>query len=508
MKVIAMYLPQFHRVKENDEWWGDGYTEWTAVKGARQLFDGHYQPRIPQNQNYYDLLEKDTMLWQASLMKQYSVDGVCMYHYWFRDGRRILEKPAENLLQWKDVDMPFCFCWANETWARTWSKIIKKNIWASIYEKEEKDTSNGVLLEQNYGNEQQWKMHFDYLLPFFQDDRYIRVEGKPLFVIYKTAEIPCLTEMLECWEKLALLHGLNGIYVIGAYGAVPGVGNVDAELQMARAYMEEKNVLRETKTNNVSVWEYDDIWREILDKKGTDKTYYEGLVDYDDSPRRGSRGRIAIHATPEKFSHYLTELMAKSSAEGKELLFLNAWNEWGEGMYLEPDEKYGEDYLKAVLYAKEHYRDEVDKYVQNDTEQPSEHMQEQLETLSKYRDKILHYLHLMDFWMTLRENGVSVGAKILSSGYGKVAIYGYGIPGRHLCSELLSSKVEVQYIIDRQRDKIHADVPVYLPEEMWPEAEVVIVAATYHYAEIYQFLKERGVKKIISLETLLHEDEV
>ena len=118
MKVIAMYLPQFHRVKENDEWWGEGFTEWTAVRGAKQLFNGHYQPRIPQNRNYYDLLEKDTMLWQASLMKQYGIDGMCIYHYWFKDGRKILEKPAENLLQWKDVDMPFCFSWANETWAR------------------------------------------------------------------------------------------------------------------------------------------------------------------------------------------------------------------------------------------------------------------------------------------------------------------------------------------------------------------------------------------------------
>lgn len=131
-----------------------------------------------------------------------------------------------------------------------------------------------------------------------------------------------------------------------------------------------------------------------------------------------------------------------------------------------------------------------------------------MDALLKYRDKILHYLHLMDYWMTLRENRISVGDKILRSGYRKVAIYGYGIPGKHLCSELRERKVDVQYIIDQQRDKIHAEVPVYLPEEKWLEVDVVIVAATYHYAEIYRFLKERDVKKIISLETLLHEDEV
>lgn len=508
MKVIAMYLPQFHRVKENDEWWGEGFTEWTAVRGAKQLFDGHYQPRIPQNQNYYDLLEKDTMSWQASLMKKYGVDGVCMYHYWFKDGRKILEKPMENLLQWKDIDMPFCFSWANETWARSWSKLVKRLVWSKIYEEKEKDTSNGVLLEQNYGNEQQWKMHFDYLLPFFQDERYIRVDGKPLFLIHKATDIPCLTEMLECWKELASSHGLNGIYVIGDNGIVAKDGNVDAELLKAVSCIEERTVISETKTNSAYIYEYDDIWRTFFEKKGTDKTYYQGFVDFDDSPRRGNEGRILVHATPEKFSHHLTKLMAKSSAEGKDILFLNAWNEWGEGMYLEPDEKYGEGYLKAILYAKEHYRDEVDEYMQNDTEQPSEQAREQLDTLRKYRDKILHYLHLLDYWMTLRENGVSVGDGILSSGYRKVALYGYGISGKHLYSELRESEVEVQYIIDQQGDKIHADVPVYLPEEMWPEVDAVIVAATYHYSEVYRFLKERGVKKIISLETLLHEEEV
>ena len=133
MKVIAMYLPQFHKVKENDEWWGDGFTDWVSARQAVPLFDDHYQPHIPQNRNYYDLTDKKTILWQAELMKKYGVDGVCMYHYWFKDGRKILEKPAENLLQWKDVNMPYCFCWANETWARSWSNI-KGNVWSNLSE--------------------------------------------------------------------------------------------------------------------------------------------------------------------------------------------------------------------------------------------------------------------------------------------------------------------------------------------------------------------------------------
>ena len=121
MKVLAMYLPQFHRVMENDQWWGTGFTEWTAAKGAEKLYEGHYQPRIPKNQYYYNLLDKDAMQWQAELMKKYHIDGMCIYHYWFKDSRRILEKPAENLLKWKNIEMPFCFYWANVTWARTWS---------------------------------------------------------------------------------------------------------------------------------------------------------------------------------------------------------------------------------------------------------------------------------------------------------------------------------------------------------------------------------------------------
>ena len=153
-KIISMYLPQFHRVKENDEWWGEGFTEWTAVKQADSLFDGHYQPRIPLNGNYYDLLDKETMQWQADLMKKYGIDGQCIYHYWFKEGRQILEKPAQNLLKWTDIDMPFCFCWANESWARTWSGLKNTNAWSAKQEPKKQGDHNGLLLEQYYGTEE------------------------------------------------------------------------------------------------------------------------------------------------------------------------------------------------------------------------------------------------------------------------------------------------------------------------------------------------------------------
>ena len=217
MRVIAMYLPQFHRVAENDEWWGKGFTEWTAVRAAEPLFDGHNQPRKPLDENYYDLLKKSTMQQQAALMKTYNIFGMCFYHYWFKDGRKILEKPAENLLRWKDIDMPFCFSWANESWTRTWSKFNDNtNAWSSIFEKGKTDeTDNGILLEQKYGDEKSWYQHFMYLLPFFLDSRYIRIENKPVFVFYKPISITCLQTMILYWNQLACENGLEGIYFVG-----------------------------------------------------------------------------------------------------------------------------------------------------------------------------------------------------------------------------------------------------------------------------------------------------
>lgn len=507
MKVIAMYLPQFHRVKENDAWWGDGFTEWTTVKGADRLFEDHDQPRIPMNDNYYNLLDKNTLQWQASLMKKYSVDGVCMYHYWFKDGRQILEKPAQNLLQWKNVDMPFCFCWANETWARSWSFLSGKNTWADDYEQKDDDTSDGILLEQRYGNKEQWKKHFEYLFPFFQDERYIRMEDKPLFLIYKTNDFPCLEEMLEYWQMLARSHGLKGLYVIGGTSGVKTKG-MEAEISFqpawSRTHMPKTYIYMR---NGVSVTEYDDIWNAILGETVSGKNYFEGIVGYDDTPRRGTKGCVTVHASPEKFSYYLTELLAKSAASGNEICFLNAWNEWGEGMYLEPDEKYGERYLEAIPYAKKNYLYRVEKYKERDSTEQKQDLGLKREQNGR-TDKNVYYLRLMDQWMTLKERGVSIVDRMVNAGYKKVAIYGYGMLGRHLLQEMHNSKVAAEYIIDMQKEKLHTDLKTYLPCDDLPEVDAVIVSATYYYDEIYRNLKKKGISKVISLETILYEEEL
>ncbi len=184
MRLIAMYLPQFHRIPENDRWWGNGFTDWVTTREAMPLFDGHNQPRVPKDKYYYDLSDTSVMRWQANLMHEYGVDGMCIYHYYFADGKKVLERPLENLLAEKDIDMPFCICWANESWARSWSRLEQKNVWANTHEVAPSSEDDGVLLRQRYGDEGAWREHFKYLLPFFKDSRYICVEHKPVFVLY------------------------------------------------------------------------------------------------------------------------------------------------------------------------------------------------------------------------------------------------------------------------------------------------------------------------------------
>ena len=506
MKVIAMYLPQFHRVPENDMWWGEGFTEWTAVRGAQKYYLEHRQPRIPQNENYYDLMDKNTMIWQSELMKKYVVDGLCIYHYWFRDGRQILEKPANNLLNWSDIDIPFCFCWANETWARSWSKIQDKNVWADTYE--EGMAGDGILLEQKYGREKQWEEHFTYLLPFFMDKRYIKVDGKPLFLIYKASEIFCLNEMIACWEELALLHGLPGIYLVGYKENISEDSCICAKMQhQPTKSMREIPLSWKRSIEGMNLLEYDDMWNYILAEPAEGKTFFEGVVGFDDTPRRGMKGCVVAHATPEKFSYYLTELLAKSEAYGADLVFINAWNEWGEGMYLEPDEEHGDKYLKAVLYAKKNYKYRLAKYKAILESDIKEGRQKNVR-IQKIEKKDSYYLHLLDDWLVLREKGFSVAEWIRQAGYKKIAVYGYGILGRHLCKELHNSNVIIDFIIDRRGESIETDYKVYLPTDTFPEIEAVIVSAVFEYESICKEMRKKGKYKMISLETILYENDL
>lgn len=478
MKIISMYLPQFHRVKENDEWWGEGFTDWVSAKNATPIFDGHYQPHIPLDDNYYDLSERSTMVWQTDLMKQYGVDAMCIYHYWFKDGRQILEKPMENLLKWADVDMPFCICWANETWARSWSKVKDVNVWSNLHEKNADKNGKSILLEQDYGDKTAWKEHFDYLLPFFLDSRYLRQDDRPIFVFYRTADIMCLSEMVEYWQELAKDAGLKGLYVIGSNctNNVPSV--IDAELYH-EPVRSRRNLLDFKTDNDAYVIEYKAVWERILCAAGTyKKTYYGGFVSYDDTPRRGKQGIVINNATPKSFEHYLTELLAKNAANNNELVFINAWNEWGEGMHLEPDERYGYDFLQSVKNAKSKYASKIDKYNKLDV------LQEDYILLNRKADKFEQYLNLLDDWMSLREKNIKIDTYFAGQNINRIAVYGYGIFARHLIYELKDSNIKIECIIDKQRDKLKVDIPVVLPDEFNYEVDAIVVTSFYFMEEI------------------------
>lgn len=366
-KIIANYLPQFHQIPENDLWWGKGYTDWVAVKNSVSLFDGHRQPRIPL-EGYYDLADKTAIKRQAELAHAYGIYGFGIYHYYFSTEQKLLTRPAEIILNNKDIDIHYMFIWDNGSWKRTWSKVKSfSNNWAPLYE----DNSNtqavradGILAELIYGDENDWKIHFKFLLPYFRDDRYIKVNGKPVFAIFSQANKPAvLHKMFLLWDRLAKENGFEGIFFIGKTNA-RNVHITEEEFKYQPIWdgWADKTLFALMKNklgNKKHYFDYDKIWNTIIRNAKKDvkkKINYGAFVDYDDSPRRGADGTIVIGATPKKFETYLAELLKISSENNKKFLFLTAWNEWGEGAYLEPDTNYKFAWLEAVKSAKEKYQ--------------------------------------------------------------------------------------------------------------------------------------------------------
>ncbi|RKI92363.1 hypothetical protein D7V94_06690 [Parablautia intestinalis] len=491
MKVIAMYLPQFHKVKENDLWWGEGFSDWVSAQNTTACFEGHYQPHLPLNNYYYDLMQKETMQWQADMMHKYGVDGMCIYHYWFENGRRILEKPAENLLKWKDIDMPFCFCWANETWARSWGNIKEANSWTNVLEVKG-DNERAILLNQDYGDVNSWKEHFDYLYPFFKDSRYIKIDGRPLFLIYKSKLLTCLKDMLDCWRKWAKEKGFPDLYIIGCNCSGNEFLYLDAELYH-EPLRGSRGLVENLFDSDIKRIDYSAVWNNILSEPPKDNTYYGAFVGYDDTPRRGIEGVVVENGSPELFGDFLTKLMAKNAAQGNDITFINAWNEWGEGMHLEPDQKYGLGFLEQINISKNKYHSIS---LQNHTDN------KKIQALQKRSDKFELYLNDLDIWMTLREQHRNLSYLLLEKNIHTIAIYGFGIMGKHLKQELEESNVNCLYIIDRQKEKIHADLPVYSPLETLPNVDSIIVSSYYFISEISLECKY----PLISLGDLLHEE--
>ena len=350
MKILAMYLPQYHTFKENNEWWGEGYTEWTAVKRGKPLYNGHVQPRVPLNDNYYDLVKDgvNTWKWQASLAKEYGVDGFSIYQYWF-NGKQLMNKPMEILLEHEEIDINYCICWANESWTRTWYGL-----------------ANQVLMEQTYGTEEDWKKHFDYNLQFFKDKRYIKINNKPLFQIYRSFDIEDLDKMLDCFNKWAKEAGFDGIHVLfgktgweaekrnnladGYYFFEPGYTLNHDFAKMSRISYKIRvamiSTINKIKKNKV-LERYipaKNILERIVDRKYEKNDCPCIFPDWDNTPRRSHKGLVYKGTSPEYFRNCLKKLINNNP----EIVFINAWNEWGEGAYLEPDTYRRYAYLEAI----------------------------------------------------------------------------------------------------------------------------------------------------------------
>lgn len=356
VKIFGMYLPQYHRIPENDKFWGEGFTDWVAVKNAESLYPGHDQPRVPYEDNYYDLSDPKCLKWQAELAKEYCVSGWGIYHYWFSSEHVLLTKPAEIILANKDIDIPFFFAWDNISWRRTWSKLTG-NAWSpKADELAENKSGPEILVEYKLGREDEWTKHFDYLLPYFSDDRYIKRDNKPVFIVFNYDEK--ILEMNQYWDKLAKEHGFSGMEIIFKNDPLHVPNTVEAfsyEPQYSGWLGIKDRTIGRIKTHLVKdkplIFSYDTVWKKILKnaRKNSNALQWHGaFVGYDDTPRRGTRGRILEGGTPEKFGKYLDQLVKICEDQGKEFVFITAWNEWGEGAYLEPDKKTGFGYLEAI----------------------------------------------------------------------------------------------------------------------------------------------------------------
>lgn len=354
-KVIAFFLPQYHEIEENNEWWGKGFTEWTNVKSAKPLYKNHYQPKIPYGEKYYDLSQIETLTKQAEIASMYGVDGFCFYHYWFK-GKKLLEKPIEKLLQHPEIKIEYCFSWANETWSRRWNG-------------EEKC----ILIKQTYGAEEEWEEHFQYLLPFFKDSRYIKVDGHPIFLLYRAFDINRCDEMISYWNDRMREEGLQELYIIETLNSTQKRGYIKKSL----AYVEfepmytiykylslgrrgYRYLFHHLKLSNIGCRDflsYDQIWNIIFKRKRDEKkkTFLGAFPGWDNTARKGKAGMVVKGSTPFKFQEYFQKQYQRSQQQEKEFIFINAWNEWGEGAYLEPDEKHGFAYLQAIRQIKESF---------------------------------------------------------------------------------------------------------------------------------------------------------
>ncbi len=344
-RLIANYLPQYHPIPENDRWWGKGFTEWTNTAKARPLFRGHQKPDIPADLGYYDLRLPEAREAQASLAQAYGIEGFCYWHYWFGAGKRLLEAPFNDVVSSGSPHFPFCLAWANQTWSGIWHGC-----------------PNRVLIEQTYPGLQDVKNHFYELLPAFLDKRYIKINGKNVFCIYRPEELDEPQRFAETWRSLAASEGAPDFFFIaitdspwerpGPAGVYDGyTSNPPLGTLTLRGMRQKPHSLADCRPTP-AVYDYQDYANNAFHLERYNADFYPCVIPgWDNTPRTGENGVVLHNSTPLFYAQHLRD--ALDIVDGRSLdesvVFVKSWNEWAESNYLEPDLRHGHAYLAATL---------------------------------------------------------------------------------------------------------------------------------------------------------------
>jgi len=370
-RLIAFYLPQFHPILENDEWWGKGFTEWTNVAKAKPLFPGHYQPHIPADLGFYDLRVPETRLAQAEMAQKYGIEGFCYWHYWFA-GKRLLDRPFAEVLKSGEPDFPFCLAWANQTWTGIWHGAPGR-----------------VLIEQTYPGESDYVSHFHSILEAFRDERYLTVDGRKAFIVYVPRRIPDPRLFTDLWRELARKNGLGGVYFMAVCepGWDPRMHGFDAAIvnssirgreDQGKVSLRVKGLLNKDLRERLgvtaihrcansarqamsaamrgrrripSIFDYAGfVSRAFPERHYRDWEYPMVVPNWDNTPRSGLNGIVLHRSSPELFKSHLRNALGlvEDRTYDRRIVFIKSWNEWAEGNHLEPDFKYGHGYLEAL----------------------------------------------------------------------------------------------------------------------------------------------------------------
>lgn len=347
VKLIAFYLPQFHPIPENDEWWGKGFTEWTNVTTAQPLFRGHYQPNLPSDLGFYDLRVPEVRIAQAEMAAKYGISGFCYWHYWFGCGRRLLERPISEIIASKKPNFPFCLGWANQTWSGIWHGCPDR-----------------ILMNQTYSGQKDDENHFYNVLEAFHDDRYVTIDGKKVFVIYRPNELPAPERFFDLWRKLAQKEGLKGLFFIGilthpwkthlkcfdAFTSSPPLSEVVKNFKPTFS----KKILAMLpfkKRKLPHIYQYKDYVKYAFTGFPLSNIFFPCVApNWDNTPRSGKNGYVLHNSTPELYGIVLKKAIniVQNRDEQSRVIFIKSWNEWAEGNMLEPSRKWGLRYLETT----------------------------------------------------------------------------------------------------------------------------------------------------------------